>query len=247
MKILTNRHILSKFSNHIVILAVTSRAMITFLMALTLSNFNLVVSKFPFEFDVDFENFKQMMLTNQTYVDKSLLIDEILNHSGPVILITRPKNWGKSLNLNMIDIFFNMEVDENGTKLADEMSINRLLFTGGEIKGSSNTSIELKASLKISNVTRAMEHLGCHPVIFLRLGGFKVSCYHDVVTELKFRIEQLLRRYRFVKKYANETQSIILQKYFDQDYDDISPKELNSSLGILSEYSINILIKRCSF
>jgi hypothetical protein len=57
-----------------------------------------------------------------------MLIKEILLNDGINFLITRPRLWGKTLNLSMIKYFFGMEVDENGKKTKSK---HRILFTGG--------------------------------------------------------------------------------------------------------------------
>ena len=46
------------------------------------------------------------------------------------IVITRPRRWGKSSNMDMLYYFFNMEVDEQGKALNPQP--HRVLFTGGE-------------------------------------------------------------------------------------------------------------------
>ena len=46
------------------------------------------------------------------------------------ILITRPRRWGKSLNMNMLKYFLNIEVDEKGRALDPQP--HRVLFTGGK-------------------------------------------------------------------------------------------------------------------
>ena len=63
-------------------------------------------------------------------MDKTLLIKEIIENSAEAILITRPRRWGKSLNMNMLKYFLNIEVDEKGRALDPQP--HRVLFTGGK-------------------------------------------------------------------------------------------------------------------
>ena len=52
------------------------------------------------------------------FVDKSMFIKEFLKaRSGEVVLITRPRRWGKSLNMDMLKRFLAIEVDEQGAPL----------------------------------------------------------------------------------------------------------------------------------
>ena len=78
------------------------------------------------------DDFKTLLLNSDVFVDKSLMIKELLEDSGDVILITRPRRWGKSLNTNMLQKFFEIEVDERGMPLAEEGRVNNKLFIGGK-------------------------------------------------------------------------------------------------------------------
>lgn len=60
------------------------------------------------------DDFKTLLLNSDVFVDKSLMIKELLEDSGEVILITRPRRWGKSLNMDMLRKFFEIEVDAKG-------------------------------------------------------------------------------------------------------------------------------------
>lgn len=51
------------------------------------------------------DDFETLLLNSDIFVDKSLMIKELLEDSGEVILITRPRRWGKSLNMNMLQKF----------------------------------------------------------------------------------------------------------------------------------------------
>jgi hypothetical protein len=71
------------------------------------------------------------------FVDKSLMIRELIDSAYPHILITRPRRWGKTLNMSMLSYFFNIEVDENGdTKNRFKYS---KLFTNLKIAKKENT------------------------------------------------------------------------------------------------------------
>ena len=72
-----------------------------------------------------------MVTLRSIYVDKTLFIKNIIDMDEKAILITRPRRWGKSLNMNMLKCFFNMEVDEQGKALDPQP--HRVLFTGGKI------------------------------------------------------------------------------------------------------------------
>jgi hypothetical protein len=85
-------------------------------------------------------DFKTLRENNLYYVDKSGLIAEIINENNDVLLITRPRRFGKTLNLSMLECFFDIE---------------------GKGKG-------LFEDLKIAKMPEYKEH-GKYPVVFLTL------------------------------------------------------------------------------
>ena len=117
-------------------------------------------------------NFEELVTTTDSFVDKSLLIKEILDTSIAYILITRPRRWGKTMNMDMIRRFLSIEVDEFGK--AKEINKYRVLFQGGGIEVNGRSKI-LK-SLAIAEINEG-EYLkrnqGQHPVIFITFGSLQ--------------------------------------------------------------------------
>ena len=66
---------------------------------------------------IGFEDFKRIIDGNMYYVDKSFMIKDLIDNMGSVNLFTRPRRFGKTLNLSMIRRFFEEELDENGEKI----------------------------------------------------------------------------------------------------------------------------------
>ena len=65
---------------------------------------------------VGYEDIREIADRNLYYVDKSLMIRELLERGGKVNLFTRPRRFGKTLNLSMIRRFFELERNEEGIK-----------------------------------------------------------------------------------------------------------------------------------
>ena len=63
---------------------------------------------------IGYENYKEFIDKNLYYVDKTLLIRDILEKGGKVTLFTRPRRFGKTLALSMLRTFFEAELDRNG-------------------------------------------------------------------------------------------------------------------------------------
>ena len=52
------------------------------------------------------DNFEELINKNYYYIDKTLLIKDLLDNKGKVNLFTRPRRFGKTLNISMIQYFF---------------------------------------------------------------------------------------------------------------------------------------------
>ncbi len=61
----------------------------------------------------DADTFKALV-TKDYFIDKSLLIRDIIEGDTDHILITRPRRWGKTLNMDMLKTFLEIEVNKNG-------------------------------------------------------------------------------------------------------------------------------------
>lgn len=62
---------------------------------------------------VGLENFEQIINDNYYYVDKTELISELIRNGGMVNLFTRPRRFGKTLNMSMLEHFFSIERDQS--------------------------------------------------------------------------------------------------------------------------------------
>lgn len=72
---------------------------------------------------VGIENFEEIITEDFYYVDKTEMIKDLLNKWSKVNLFTRPRRFGKSLNMSMLKAFFEIGCDEGlfaGLKIAEE-------------------------------------------------------------------------------------------------------------------------------
>lgn len=126
---------------------------------------------------IGIDNFKEIITGRYYYVDKTLLIKELLDLTGKVNLFTRPRRFGKTLNLSMLQAFF-----EN---------------TGDE--GENQKRRELFKHLQIMNAGDAYtSHMGQYPVIFLTLKSAKQRTFQSALFKIKECISQEYRRHAFV-------------------------------------------------
>ena len=100
---------------------------------------------------VGINNFADLRLRNDVFVDKSMFLHEFIKGSGYVKLVARPGRWGKTLNIDMLRRFLDIEADEQGTPIPLEESVNRKLFVGGEVViDSQSNKVKQLAPLKIA-------------------------------------------------------------------------------------------------
>ena len=102
---------------------------------------------------IGYEKYKEFVDDNLYYVDKTLLIRDIIEKGGKVTLFTRPRRFGKTLALSMLRTFFEKEYDYDGN-IVD----NRRYFEGKKI---------MEAGDGI------LSRLGRYPVLFLTLKSAK--------------------------------------------------------------------------
>ncbi|OZG32574.1 AAA family ATPase [Rickettsia endosymbiont of Culicoides newsteadi] len=184
------------------------------------------------------DEFYDLLVNSDVFVDKSLMIKELLEDSGKVILITRPRRWGKSLNMNMLQKFFEIEVDQNGVPLPIEDRVNNKLFTGGEI----DLGIKGKRTLeplKINGNEYAMAQQGNYPVISINFKDVKGSNYQEIENGIKNQVTNLFTNHRYLKRYITTDENLLddaqkekLNRYFTGKLD---KEDLKDSLRVLSE------------
>jgi hypothetical protein len=77
---------------------------------------------------VGVSDFKDMITGNYYYVDKSLFIKEIIDKGDKILLIPRPRRFGKTLNISMLKYFYDccpQDLSLSSTKGANVDSVDR--------------------------------------------------------------------------------------------------------------------------
>lgn len=123
---------------------------------------------------VGIDSFEKLIQENYYYIDKTLLIKELLELKGEVNLFTRPRRFGKTLNLSMLQYFF----EDTGD--AEQNVRNRALFTGLNIMNAGEEYIS---------------QMGCYPVIFLTLKSAKQRNFKAAYFKLKEEISEEFKRH----------------------------------------------------
>lgn len=157
---------------------------------------------------VGIENFKEIITEDFYYVDKTEMIKDLLNKWSKVNLFTRPRRFGKSLNMSMLKAFFEIGCDEG-------------LFAG----------------LKIAEETMLCEnYMGRFPVVSISLKGIEEKDYQTarnlivkVINEEARRLQFLLESSRLTSK-DKELFSGLLEKEMDNETLVFSLRELSELL-----------------
>ena len=180
------------------------------------------------------DDFAKLVLNSNVFVDKSLFVKEFLEDNGDVVLITRPRRWGKSLNMSMLSKFFAIEVDRDGAPDLQRQSLHRKLFVGGEVALDSGETKQLSA-LKIAQETDLMEgYQGQYPVISLGLKDVKGESYDEIVEKLQTVISELFKVHVHLLKSSDVTsqEKMLYRKHMQEES---SEAHLQNSLYFLSE------------
>lgn len=155
---------------------------------------------------IGIENFAELQKEDFYYIDKTVLIKELLTGQAKVTLFTRPRRFGKSLNMSMLKYFFELGTDK-----------------------------KLFSKLKISEETALCEeYMGKYPVISVSLKGMNAGNYEKALEMAVEVIRSEARRFQYLldserlTSYDKEAFIALLQE-------DMKEGTLCSSLKVLSE------------
>jgi hypothetical protein len=137
-------------------------------------------------------DFKNLISGDYYYVDKSLFIKEIIDRGNRVILVPRPRRFGKTLNISMLKYFYDCCPEDlprfPGTPAADSKPV-----TPG------NTYKSLFSSLAIANAgPQYLEKMGQHPVIFLSFRLIKEKTWKSCLGKIKELIQDEYARHCYL-------------------------------------------------
>ena len=155
---------------------------------------------------VGIEDFERIVREDYYYVDKTRLIEELLINRAPVTLFTRPRRFGKTLNMSMLKYFFDVKDKEENKKLFE--------------------------NLKVSD-SEYMSEQGKYPVIFISLKDLKGDTWEECLNRLKLFIFDLYAEFEYIREKMNEWDKRKFEKvlYEKEDADYImSLKFLSDSL-----------------
>ena len=140
------------------------------------------------------DDFKKIIENDYYFVDKSMFIDELLNKKSEVTLLPRPRRFGKTLNMSMLNYFFNIE----------DRELNKNLFN----------------DLNISN-TDKMIYQGEYPVIYISLKDVKVNNWELCLEKFIGLIKKEYKKYGLIleeKRDVQENSLLNLSEHLYEKY-----------------------------
>ena len=160
---------------------------------------------------VGIEDFREIRRLGFYYIDKTKLIEQLLENWGKVNLFTRPRRFGKTLNMSMLRYFF-------------EIGAEKTLFDGLYIS---------------QNKQFCEEYMGKFPVVFLTLKGVEGITFEEAKASLAELIAAESRRFKFLLKSdkldADDKEMYRQLLLLNDGHDSVSAVKLRFSLKNLSE------------
>ena len=157
------------------------------------------------------QDFEKMIQRNCFYVDKTSFIKEWWESEDEVTLITRPRRFGKTLNMSMLKCFFSNKYADRG---------------------------ELFEGLEIWEDEKYREIQGTYPVIFLSFAGIKGNTFELSKKQICDKIVELYESNRFLLKSdcISETEKLRYISFLEKPMDEDISFKLNEMSNYLSRY-----------
>ena len=168
------------------------------------------------------DDFKKIITDNYFYIDKTKFIEKIFNDGAEVKLFTRPRRFGKTLNMSMLKNFFDVREAEE----------NKKLFNNLYIKNSP-----------------VFAEQGKYPVIFISMKGIKGTTWEEMQRSIRKVFSNLYNEYKYLRESLDERNLEIFDEIWkrkDTDYSDslrflseILEEEYNQKVIVLiDEYDV---------
>lgn len=162
---------------------------------------------------IGISDFADMIKGEYYYIDKTLMIKDLLDNKSNVTLFTRPRRFGKTLNMSMLEYFFEDDRDWEGNK--KDWSY---LFKG----------------LRIMDAGKQyLDHMGQYPVIYLTFKDSKRKSFQRSFEEMSRVIAEEFRRHDFILEHSKLAK--FKDKYLEIMGEKGSRKDYETAILFLSQ------------
>jgi len=161
-------------------------------------------------------DFKTLIENNYYYVDKTPFIREVGKNIGKSLLFTRPRRFGKTLNMSMLKYFFDVREAEE----------NRKLFKDLEIENSSY-----------------FKEQGKYPVIFISMKDIKEMSFDKAITEVKNLLKKIYNQFEFIREKLNEGELIEFDNiWLGKNDENLKSSLLNLATFLKKYYNQKVIV-----
>lgn len=162
------------------------------------------------------DDFKTLIEENCYYVDKSKFIEEILKDKAGVKLFTRPRRFGKTLNMSMLRYFFDIKNAEENRSLFKELYIEK---------------------------SPAINEQGKYPVIFLSMKEIQGKNYEEIIERTRAFFKLLYNEYVMLRENLNQSELQDFDEiWLGKKNIDLSTALLKLSLYLKKYYNQKVII-----
>ncbi|WP_338980869.1 ATP-binding protein [Fusobacterium nucleatum] len=139
---------------------------------------------------IGLSDFKKLIEENYYYFDKTNFIDEIIKDGSEVKLFTRPRRFGKTLNMSMLKYFFDIKEAEENRKLFKDLYIEKM---------------------------ENFKEQGQYPVVFLSLKDLKADNWESMANYLKVLISNLCLENKYLLKNLDSFDKDLFESYINKN------------------------------
>ena len=158
---------------------------------------------------IGIDDFKKIRENNYYYIDKTNFIEEIGKNVGKTLLFTRPRRFGKTLNMSMLKYFFDIKNKEENKKLFQNLYIEKLDF---------------------------FKEQGAYPVVYISLKGIKADTWESSFFLIKSLISSIYNEFEYIREKLNESQLDSFNKIWLKKDDGEYRNALKNLTSFLYEY-----------
>ena len=158
---------------------------------------------------IGIDDFKKIRENNYYYIDKTNFIEEIGKNVGKTLLFTRPRRFGKTLNISMLKYFFDIKNKEENKKLFQNLYIENSDF---------------------------FKEQGAYPVVYISLKGIKADTWESSFFLIKSLISSIYNEFEYIREKLNESQLESFNKIWLKKDDGEYRNALKNLTSFLYEY-----------
>ena len=158
---------------------------------------------------IGIDDFKTIIEEDYYYADKTEMIEKLLDDGAGVTLFTRPRRFGKTLNMSMLNYFFNLKKKEENRKLFENLYISK---------------------------SKYMNQQGEYPVIYLSFKDIKALNWEKCYFMTKRLITYLFNEFEFLRDKLNKKYFSDFDKVWLDEKDADWENSLKNLLRYLYEY-----------